>query len=81
MSVTMTFITLLFITEMKRDETTEMEKKHPGLIAPRLTGPAPRQAQTVKQLKKKCRGRLDAAKTHLVSSSWRSVFCLTSPFL
>jgi hypothetical protein len=27
MSVMMTFITLLFITEMKRDETTGMEKK------------------------------------------------------
>src|SRR4029077_20892782 len=66
MSVMMTLIPLLFITEMNRDETTGMGKKHPGLIAPRLTGPGPRQAKTVEQLKRKCRGRLDAAKTHLV---------------
>jgi hypothetical protein len=39
MSVMMTFITLLFITEMKRDETTGMEKKHPDLMLRGLQGP------------------------------------------
>ena len=77
----MTFISLLFITEMKRDETTGMEKKHPGLIAPRLTGPAPRQAKTVKQLKRKCRGRLDAAKIHLACQLMERCFSLDIAFL
>jgi hypothetical protein len=35
----------------------------------------------VKQLKKKCRGGLDAAKTLLASGSGRSVSRLTSPFI
>jgi len=37
----------------REHETTGMGKKHPGLVAPRLTGFAPRRIKTVKQLKKR----------------------------
>ena len=70
-------------TEWRRHERTcnHREEEASGPRRSPAYRAAPRQAKTVKQLKRKCRGGLDVTKIPLASGSGRSVFRLTSPLI